>query len=832
MNFSGKKIVLITSVLFLSTGMLSAQGLDVHATERPGDFVLVDGSRKAKIFIDRTDAKVVGIAAKAFTGDVKELSGKELNISEVQNINGDYIVLIGTLGHSSIIDQLVKEKVINADQLINKWESFAISVVNHPYGKAKQLLVIAGSDRRGTAFGVFHLSRLMGVSPFVWWADVHPAQMKKIFISGTYTSGEPSVKYRGIFINDEDWGLQPWAAAKMDTLIKDIGPNTYAHVFELMLRLKANYIWPAMHPCTKAFYYYKENPKVADDYAIVVGGSHCEPMLRNNVFEWAENFEQEYGKKPGDWRYDLNKDEMYRYWDDRVKESVKYESVYTVGMRGIHDGSMPGPKDPDQKLKLLENVITDQRKIFKDDFKKEAAEIPQIFVPYKEVLGLYRRGMQLPDDITIIWPDDNHGYIRQLPNEQERKRVGRHGVYYHFSYWGTPQDYLWLCSTSPALISNEMTKAYNYGADRLWVFNVGDIKPAELELQFSMDMAWDIKKYPPAKALDYIGSWAKETFGDQYADEIAIIKKEYYLLANAAKPEHINSVIFNSKERIERLKRYERLSDRALALAKKIPGRLKDAYEELVLYPVQGAAAINQKILYAQISKEQPVAASGEVAVYATRSMQAFKHIEEITKTYNLKTAVGKWNGIMDWKPRNQKVFEAPVFTSADKKAGADSIRQAQLPVITINADAYTAKQVSTEYRLEMIPGLGINGKGITLLRANDSSFSRLGNNDDVWLEYDLHLIPGKYIVKIKCLPVYDPGTEQKLRCAVSLDGDEPAVMNFHKETETPVWKLNVLRGYAEGQTEHVVNIANSHLRIYIKDIGLVLNTVEFYKAD
>ncbi len=830
MDSSGKKIILITSVLLFLVTMLPGQGLEVRSSAKPGDFILVDGSRKAKIFIDQHDAKVVGIAARAFAGDVKELSGKLPDISNEQTINADYAVVIGTIGYSALIDQLVKEKIIHVDPVINKWESFTITTVKHAYGAAKQLLVIAGSDRRGTAFGVFHLSRQMGVSPFVWWADVHPAPMKKIFISGTYSSNKPSVKYRGIFINDEDWGLQPWAAAKMDTLIKDIGPNTYAHVFELMLRLKANYIWPAMHPCTRAFYYYKENPKLADDYAIVVGGSHCEPMLRNNVFEWAENFEQEYGKKPGDWRYDLNKDEMYRYWDDRVKESVNYESVYTVGMRGIHDGSMPGPKDPDQKLKLLENVITDQRKIFKDDFKKEAAEIPQIFVPYKEVLGLYRRGMQLPDDITIIWPDDNHGYIRQLPNEQERKRTGRHGVYYHLSYWGSPQDYLWLSSISPALISNEMTKAYNYGADRLWVFNVGDIKPAELELQFCLDMAWDVKKYPPAKALDYLQSWVKETFGDQYAAEITAIKKEYYLLANAAKPEHINSVIFNAEERAERLSRYERLADKAVSLSTKIPSRLKDAYEELVMYPVQGAAAINQKILFAQMSKE--LSDTAKSVVYAGRSVQAFQTIQKITDTYNSKTAGGKWKGIMDWKPRNQKVFEEPVFTDSGKKSGTDSIQVVKLPVITINADEYVAKEVPAAYRLEMIPGLGINGKGISVLPVNDSSLNRLGVDDKVWLEYKVHLIPGKYLVKIKCLPLYDPGAEQKLRCAASLDGDTPALMNFHTETESAAWKLNVLRGYAEAQSEHMATITDNRLRLYIKDIGLVLNTIEFYKLD
>ena len=290
---------------------------------------------------------------------------------------------------------------------------------------------------QGAAFGVFELSKRIGVSPWYWWADVQPEKRDNLFVrGGTIIDGPPSVKYRGIFLNDEDWGLKPWAAANMDTDIKDIGPKTYAKIFELLLRLKANFIWPAMHPCTKAFYYYKDNPKVADQYAIVVGSSHCEPMLRNNVDEWTDNFQTEYGKKPGPWRYDTNEKEIHRYWDDRAVESAKYESVYTIGMRGIHDGSMPGPKDEGEKIKLLDKVIADQRRILAARLKKPVEEIPQIFCPYKEVLRLYQKGLDLPDDVTNVWADDNHGYIRQLSTPGEQHRSGKSGVYYHLSYWG------------------------------------------------------------------------------------------------------------------------------------------------------------------------------------------------------------------------------------------------------------------------------------------------------------------------------------------------------------------------------------------------------------
>ncbi|HEX2628608.1 MAG TPA: glycosyl hydrolase 115 family protein, partial [Chitinophagaceae bacterium] len=390
--------------------------LKITETSAPGAFPIATSKNSCSFYYDSTDAKVVTIAAKAFINDVKVITGKTIIPHTDNKLTGNYTIVAGTIGHSAVIDRLIANKKLDVSAINGQWERFSISVIDNPPGS--KLLVIAGSDRRGTAFGIFHLSRLMGVSPFYWWADITPDKKENIYVSGNYISSPPSVKYRGIFINDEDWGLQPWAAQNLDKDVKDIGPNTYAKVFELLLRLKANYIWPAMHPCTKAFYYYPGNPKVADDYAIVVGGSHCEPMLRNNVFEWSEHYEKEYGQKPGEWRYDLNKPQIYNYWNDRVKQAVNYESMYTVGMRGIHDGSMPGPKDPDAKLKLLSDVIVDQRSILENNFHKSATTVPQVFIPYKEVLSLYRRGLQVPDDVTIIWPDDNHGYIRQLPNEK------------------------------------------------------------------------------------------------------------------------------------------------------------------------------------------------------------------------------------------------------------------------------------------------------------------------------------------------------------------------------------------------------------------------------
>ena len=321
-------------------------------------------------------------------------------------------------------------------------------------------------------------------------------------------------------------------------------------------------------------------------------------MLRNNVFEWAKNFENEYGKKPGEWRYDVNKDQIYNYWNDRVKEAVHYESVYTVGMRGVHDSGMPGPDDPGEKVTLLENIISDQRHILQENFKRPPSEIPQIFIPYKEVLSLYRRNMKLPGDITIIWPDDNYGYIRQLPNDAEQKRSGGNGVYYHLSYWGSPADYLWLSTTSPALIGYEMKTAYNYNAKKLWVFNVGDIKPAELEIQFALDMAYDIKGYDEENPLSYVTKWATAIFGKDVGKDIAVIKQKYYQLAQEAKPEHLDMVPFTKTDELKRLKDYEDLENLVLKIEPKIPAQLSDAFYELIKYPALSAKWMNEKFTY------------------------------------------------------------------------------------------------------------------------------------------------------------------------------------------------------------------------------------------
>lgn len=829
---------LATGLLLLAGTLVHAQGplaAPVTAAYSVQAFPLVHAHQAAALYFDTKDAEVVRVAAEAFAGDVARVTGVRPKLRTDAKAPTGPAVIIGTVGHSALIDKLIASGKLKSGQLRGQWESFSISVIEKPFPGVARALVIAGSDRRGTAFGVFEVARRMGVSPWVWWADVAPAYHDALYVqAGMLVQGPPSVQYRGIFLNDEDWGLRPWAARYLDKDVQDIGPNTYAHIFELLLRLKANYIWPAMHPGTKAFYHYPADPMLADRYAIVVGSSHCEPMLRNNVFEWAENYAHEYGQKPGEWRYDLNGPQMYHYWEDRLKQSAKYESIYTVGMRGIHDGSMPGPPDRAAKVRLLDTVITDQRRLLSQYVKPIGGRpVPQIFCPYKEVLTLYQAGLKLPDDVTIVWADDNHGYIRQLSNQDEQKRSGGSGVYYHLSYWGAPQDYLWLSSISPALVSYELSKAYALGAKRLWVVNVGDIKPAELETEFALDLAWNVGRWTPATAASYPLHWATETFGPKLAPAIARLKQEYYRLGHAAKPEHLSGVAFTTAEQDQRLADYQKIATEAESLEKEVPAALRDAYFELILYPTQGARLMNEKVFYAARSLELAKQGRTEALVFAQKSQATYNQIQALTRRYNDETADGKWAGMMSSHPRDQKIFEIPPVATAELVAEG---KAAQKPIVSsavtalpllISAAAYTAKKEAANEKLTTLPGLGLTGQGLTRMPYDVPTFAT-----DVaaapYLEYRAELSAGPHTVAVRCLPTFGLYAGRGLHYAMSINGSAPQTVDVNVPADSKQWKENVLRGFSQGQTTHEVTTTGpATIRLYLLDAGLVINQIQ-----
>jgi hypothetical protein len=619
-------------------------------TTGKADFPLVTSKSAVPIYHDAADFPVVGLVAEAFAGDVQSVTGIKPKVFSTTPTVAAGAVFVGTLGNSRLIDDLVKRKKLDVKSLRGGWETFLITTVDNPVPGVERGLVIIGSDRRGTAFGVFSLSESIGVSPWTWWADVTPQHRDSLVLSGAnFRSKTPSVKYRGIFLNDEDWGLHPWAAKNFDTETKDIGPKTYAKVCELLLRLKANYLWPAMHHLTKAFNLYPQNKIVADNYAIVMGSSHAEPMLRDNLTEWN-------AKTRGEFNYLTNRDQILKYWDERVKENGKYENLYTMGIRGIHDDPMEGGGTTAQNVASLEDIFVQQRAMLTKHVNPNPLKVPQIFVPYKEVLVLYQNGLKVPDDITLVWVDDNFGFIRQLSNATEQKRSGGSGVYYHFSYLGPPQEYLWLSSTSPALTAYEMGKAYAYGADRVWVFNVGDIKPIEKEMEFGLRLAYDVNRYPVEKAMSFLKDFAIENFGTTQAPEIAAILDKYYQLVARAKPEHSARVTFTKPEQEERLKAFADISKRAEAVYARLPQRQRDAFFQLVLYPVQGAALMNQKRTYSTWGEME-------------KAQSAYDQIQQITATYNTGISGGKWNYMMDASPMKRSVFGHPTKQSIPQQA-------------------------------------------------------------------------------------------------------------------------------------------------------------------
>jgi Glycosyl hydrolase family 115/Gylcosyl hydrolase family 115 C-terminal domain len=631
----------------------------VHEHFTKGDFSLVAGAQAADILVSPNDFKVVQIAAQNLSEDIERVTGKKPAVRTDVSQLAHYSVIVGTLGKSAVVDSLISQGKLEVEEVRGRWETFAIATVPHPLPNVEMGLVIVGSDRRGTAFGVFELSKAIGVSPWYWWADVPPAHHNSLFVAaGTYREGPPSVQYRGIFLNDEDLGLQPWAAKTFDPELGDIGPKTYARVFELLLRLKANTLWPAMHGCTKAFNLYPQNKLIADDYAIVMGSSHAEPMLRNNVTEWTD--------KPENYDYTKNADGVRKYWDDRVAENGPYENIYTLGMRGIHDSPIQGPKTPAERIETIERIFAEQRSMLAQHVNPDASKVPQLFCPYKEVLTDYRNGLKVPDDVTIVWPDDNHGYIRYLPNAEERKRSGGFGIYYHISYLGGPLSYIWLDSTPPALIWEEMSKAFDNGVRRFWVLNVGDLKPGEISIDLFMKMGWNISDWRRENLEGYLTQWATQNFGARYAKETAAVMNDYYRLGFARKPEHLQWNLVNEEpkpsevtwfdygdEMQQRLDDYTSLMNRANSLYAEIPVSQRDAFYELVVYPARSAALANER--YFSYEKSAAYLAQGRASAidWARRAKEADAQMNNEAEYFNQKLAGGKWRRMITIEPPN-----------------------------------------------------------------------------------------------------------------------------------------------------------------------------------
>ncbi|OFI35894.1 glycosyl hydrolase 115 family protein [Alteromonas lipolytica] len=660
----------------LLTGLMAM----VSATACAKSFVLASFDNVVGVVVSPDDAKVVSKAADMLRSDIAAVSG---NTPYADDSHGGPAIYAGTLSQSPLIKQLTEQYQLDVSGLREGWEQYQYFVIDD--NKAKPRLVIVGSDRRGTAYGLLAISRKMGVSPWEWWADVTPEKQfpLQVDINDTLSSA-PSVKYRGIFINDEDWGLQIWAAKNYEPEVGDMGPKTYARVFELLLRLRANLLWPAMHKSTIPFYQIPENKQVADDYGIVIGTSHAEPMLSNINGEWDKD-------KMGQYRFDTNAGAVTDFFRNRVKETASFENIYTVAMRGEHDSPMI-VKDSgmDEQVELLENVINTQRQLLTDNLGKPASTVPQVFVPYKEVLTYYQNGLEVPDDITLMWTDDNYGYLRQLSNPQEQQRAGGAGIYYHTSYWGRPHDYLWLNSTNPVLMWEEITKAWEQGAREQWVLNVGDIKPHEYNTELFMDIAWNRKKFSEDEAVfRAISDYFARDLGEKNAAQLNDIFRTYYQLVFKRRPEfmawnHVEPVTLPGETTLtqthygDEVSRWadawEDLISQIKALHANVPEAQKDAFFELAYYPVVAAGNMNLKWLYYYKNRYAAAQGRGDAKWYAKKMRQAYAEIIRTTDYFNNELASGKWQHVMSASPRELPVFQLPPATAANLRDEAVSL--------------------------------------------------------------------------------------------------------------------------------------------------------------
>jgi hypothetical protein len=657
------KSVLLGGMLLLSSSVALAQVSLSQNSSGSNVFSLVGKKDKACVYYDAQDFEVVKTTAGLFANDVKEVSGQILGVATTKETPQKNCIIVGTLGHNEWIDQMIAKKKLDVEPLKNRWESYLVQLVRNPLPGVDKALVIVGSDRRGAAYGLLSVSRTIGVSPWYWWADAPIVKKDQLHLKvDKYISKEPTVKYRGIFINDEDWGLYRWSKRNFEKEVGNFGPRTYAKVCELLLRLQANYLCPAMHDASMAFHRIPENRVVADRFAIIMGSSHCEPLLFNTASEWKRD-------KMGEWDYINNKKGVDSVLNARVKECAPFENVYTLALRGLHDRAMNASNDMGDRKDMLQEALMAQRQMLIDAIGKPGEEIPQAFTPYKEVLDVYDEGLELPDDVTIIWPDDNYGYMKRLSSPKEQKRSGRSGVYYHSSYLGKPHDHLWMNTVSPTLMYEELRKAYDATADRIWLLNAGDIKSCEFAVDYFLTMAFDIDAFNFERAANYRTEWLCGMLGDQYRNEYQDVVNSFYKLAFARKPEFMgwgyqwttdkhgrerntdtDFSLTNYREVDNRLNEYRRIG----SIVEKILNNMSDekqkaCFYQSLYYPVKGCELLNRMILDGQRNRWYSIQQRALTKELEKSAKACYDSLEIITNGYNSLLG-GKWNHVMTMK--------------------------------------------------------------------------------------------------------------------------------------------------------------------------------------
>lgn len=824
--------------MFIRSILFAVFILNVFAVSA-SNFIWYDGQQAISYNVPRNTSPVVNIALDMFAEDMKLVTGP--HPKQVPSKHAAIrIIQLDKADNRTQKDLHVAGIPVN--DLIRKQDAFYIAVTDN---SPKQQLLIVGSNGRGTAYGILELSRMAGVSPWVWWGDVTPRKQTQLTVASDFKSMQsPSVKYRGIFLNDEDWSLQPWSWKTFEpgNPTGRIGARTYKEIFKLLLRLRANAIWPGMHGITTPFYLVPGAKEAADSCGIAIGTSHCEPLMRNNVGEWKV-------KERGAYNYITNRNSVQAYWTERLKEVNRYENMYTIGMRGIHDGHMEGVKTMKEKVNALQQVINDQRSLLSQYVNRDVTKIPQVFVPYKEVLDIMENGLEVPEDITLMWCDDNYGYMTRLSDEMQQKRSGGSGVYYHLSYWGRPHDYMWLCTTQPGLIYNEMKQAYDHNAREVWIVNVHDLKPAAYDLELFLDMAWDINSVTGTTLNNHLEAWLCREFGSQAGKKLLPAMLEYYRLCSIRKPEHMGwtqvelsnrkvhprgrSQVINTEfsltefggELDRYLESYEKVKTTVTEAEKLVTPDRKDAFYSHIKYQVFGASAMATKMLEAQRARSYSMGQCDEalwkrkdaMLTACAKSQNAYQEIRRLTDYYNNKMADGKWKHSMCHDPRDLYVFYPPILpvgltdeevrnylpTSAVAKEHPIKADKC----IAMNACRYTHATKGAE----TIQALGHSMNAVSLPQGSSLTF-----------EFDCPW-EGEAVLSTAVIPT-QPNDKGDIRFSVSIDGEKPQICSFREKGRTETWKQNVMRGQARKETKHTLKKGRHTLTITALDKHVVID--------
>lgn len=786
-----------------------------------GNFTLSASGKSAPLYV----------SSKDYPGVIRVLKHLQIDISRVTNAQPDLsidtipgskeIVLVGTLGRSPLIDKLVQDRKLNVEGIAGKWETFLIQVVEKPLPDVARALIIVGSDKRGTIYGIYDLSAKIGVSPWYWWADVPVKKQSNLYVMpGRHTRGEPKVRYRGIFINDEAPALSGWAYEKFG----GFNSKFHEHVFELILRLKGNYLWPAMWG--RAFYVDDPiNPQLADEYGIVIGTSHHEPMMRAHA-EWAQ-----FGSGP--WNYEKNDSVLKKFWRYGIKRMSSYESIVTIGMRGDGDE----PMSEKANIALLERIVKDQRKILGEVTDKDVTTIQQIWALYKEVQEYYDKGMRVPDDVTLLLCDDNWGNIRKLPKLSDKPRSGGYGIYYHFDYVGGPRNYKWLNTNQIARVWEQMHLAYEYGARQIWIVNVGDIKPMEFPIEFFLDYAWNPEEWTAERLPEYTQLWAERQFGARYSKGIADILTGYTKFNSRRKPELLSPDTYslvNYREAETVVGDYNKLAEKAQRIYDFLPADYRDAFYQLVLHPVIACANLNE--LYVTVGKNRLYAKQGRAAtnILVEKAKELFNKDSAITYYYNNVMANGKWRHMMDqthigytyWQQPEKNVM--PEVREIEIPAAADmgvtiegsvnwwpnDISEAVLPEFdpyhrqTCYIEVFNRGKTPFEYTVQAEkPWVQVNPKR-----------GRIGTEERLWVSVDWKKAPaGQHRVPITVTGLNEG---RVVVYAVISNPSSPKRNHVDRFVES--------NGYVSIEAEHYTRAVNTHPIAWqrIPDLGRTLSAM------